>query len=68
MEFWGSVHRVIGTVCDLIPTSFYPAGQYQPLAAIQLFAHGGPSGYILRRSEPFVHDVLNVFMCTGFYP
>ncbi len=67
-EYGGGIHDVIGTRCD--PYTH------------KLLSHGGEYHYCchsnltralaahrkisLAEAEPHVHDVLNVFMCTGF--
>ncbi|MEP3948028.1 DUF1989 domain-containing protein [Ascidiaceihabitans sp.] len=66
-EFGGSVHDVIGTRCDpythnLLSDSHYHHCCHSNLTRA-LAAHLGCS---LKEAEPHVHDVLNVFMCTGF--
>ena len=61
------VHDVIGTRCDPYTNLLLTAGDYhrcchsnltRALAERMSLSHG--------EAEPYVHDVLNVFMCTGF--
>lgn len=63
----GSVHDVIGTRCDpytgklLSGTDYHWCCHSNLTRALADFA-----GLTLEAAEPLVHDVLNVFMCTGF--
>ncbi|MBO9406358.1 DUF1989 domain-containing protein [Shimia sp. R9_1] len=65
--YGGSVHDVIGTRCDPYTGNLLSGDQYHYCChsnlARALAAHQGIS---LEEAEPHVHDVLNVFMCTGF--
>ena len=66
--FGGSVHDVIGTRCDPYTHTLLSHGdQYHYCChsnlTRSLAQHLGVSR---KEAEPFVHDVLNVFMCTGF--
>ena len=65
--FGGSVHDVIGTRCDPYTHNLLSGGQYHHCCHSNLTrtlaAHLGIS---TAQAEPHVHDVLNVFMCTGF--
>lgn len=66
-EDGASVHDVIGTRCDpytaeLLTGHPYPHCCHSNLTRA-LAAHQGCS---FEEAEPYVHDVLNVFMCTGF--
>ena len=65
--FGGSVHDVIGTRCDPYTHNLLSGGQYHHCCHSNLTralaAHLGVSH---AEAEPHVHDVLNVFMCTGF--
>lgn len=66
-EFGGSVHDVIGTRCDpytnrMLSGSDYHHCCHSNLTRAVAEAHGLP----LWEAEAHVHDVLNVFMCTGF--
>ena len=62
------VHDVIGTRCD--PYTEPPADRRRlsPLLPLQSDARAGGAAEAVRstQAEPHVHDVLNVFMCTGF--
>ncbi|MBW4709665.1 DUF1989 domain-containing protein [Roseobacter sp. YSTF-M11] len=66
--FGGSVHDVIGTRCDPYTHALLSdGGQYHHCChsnlTRSLAAHlNVPAA----EAEPLVHDVLNVFMCTGF--
>ena len=66
--FGGSVHDVIGTRCDPYTHALLSdGGQYHHCCHSNLTrALSGETGLSLRAAEPHVHDVLNVFMCTGF--
>jgi uncharacterized protein len=66
--FGGSVHDVIGTRCDPYTNNLLTdGGQYHYCCHSNLTrALSDHSGLTLRDAEPLVHDVLNVFMCTGF--
>lgn len=67
-EFGGSVHDVIGTRCD--PYTHYllsNGGQYHHCCHSNLTrAFARHAGIPLGQAEEYIHDVLNVFMCTGF--
>jgi uncharacterized protein YcgI (DUF1989 family) len=66
-EFGGSVHDVIGTRCDPYTNNLLQGGQYHNCCHSNLTrALADHTGMTLRDAEPYVHDVLNVFMCTGF--
>jgi len=67
-SFGGSVHDVIGTRCDPYTHCLLSdGGQYHHCCHSKLIrALAQQTGMSLREAEPFVHDVLNVFMCTGF--
>ena len=43
-----------------------PGGDYHHCCHSNLTARWPPTGLPLAEAEPHVHDVLNVFMCTGF--
>lgn len=66
--FGGSVHDVIGTRCDPYTHNLLShGGQYHHCCHSNLtraLAHH--TGLSLHEAERHVHDVLNVFMCTGF--
>jgi uncharacterized protein len=66
-QYGGGVHDVIGTRCDPYTHRLLSGGTYHHCCHSNLTralaAHTGSS---LAEAEPHVHDVLNVFMCTGF--
>ncbi|NJM81508.1 MAG: DUF1989 domain-containing protein [Tabrizicola sp.] len=66
--FGGGVHDVIGTRCDPYTHALLTAGgQYHHCCHSNLTrALAGRTGMPLTEAEWHVHDVLNVFMCTGF--
>ena len=65
--FGGSVHDVIGTRCDPYTNQLLSGGQYHHCCHSNLIrALADHQGMSYAEAEPFVHDVLNVFMCTGF--
>jgi len=65
--FGGSVHDVIGTRCDPYTHNLLAGGQYHHCCHSNLTrALAAETGMSLAEAEPLVHDVLNVFMCTGF--
>jgi uncharacterized protein YcgI (DUF1989 family) len=66
-EFGGSVHDVIGTRCDPYTGNLLSDVQYHHCCHSNLTrALAAHLGCSLQEAEPHVHDVLNVFMCTGF--
>ncbi|MEM5521383.1 DUF1989 domain-containing protein [Sulfitobacter sp. AS59] len=66
-EFGGSVHDVIGTRCDPYTHHLLAGGQYHHCCHSNLTrALANHLGVPVAEAEPYVHDVLNVFMCTGF--
>ncbi|MCI5038274.1 MAG: DUF1989 domain-containing protein [Donghicola eburneus] len=66
-QYGGSVHDVIGTRCDPYTHNLLSGGQYHYCCHSNLTrALSDHSGLSLAEAEPHVHDVLNVFMCTGF--
>ena len=66
-EFGGGVHDVIGTRCDPYTNNLLSGGDYHYCCHSNLTrALADHSGLSLADAEPHVHDVLNVFMCTGF--
>ncbi len=67
-NFGGSVHDVIGTRCDPYTHNLLShGGQYHHCCHSNLSrALASETGLTPREAEPHVHDVLNVFMCTGF--
>lgn len=63
----GSVHDVIGTRCDPYTNNLLNGGQYHHCCHSNLTrALADAKGLTLQEAEPLVHDVMNVFMCTGF--
>ena len=61
-DFGGAVHDVIGTHCLLSD-----GGQYHHCCHSNLTrALAAETGLSLSDAERHIHDVLNVFMCTGF--
>ena len=66
-EFGGSVHDVIGTRCDPYTGNLLSGTQYHHCCHSNLTrALADHLNIPLAEAEPAVHDVLNVFMCTGF--
>lgn len=72
-EFGGSVHDVIGTRCDPYTGKLLSGKEYDLCChsnLIRALAGSRGSGMTLEEAlnegEKHVHDVLNVFMCTGF--
>lgn len=66
-EFGGSVHDVIGTRCDPYTNRLLSGGEYHHCCHSNLTrALAAETGLPLAVAETHVHDVLNVFMCTGF--
>jgi len=67
-EFGGAVHDVIGTRCDPYTHNLLShGGQYHHCCHSNLIrAFADRTGKTYDESEAYVHDVLNVFMCTGF--
>jgi uncharacterized protein len=66
--FGGAVHDVIGTRCDPYTHNLLShGGQYHHCCHSNLTrALSDHTGLSVQGAEPYVHDVLNVFMCTGF--
>jgi hypothetical protein len=65
--FGGSVHDVIGTRCDPYTGNLLQGGHYHHCCHSNLTrALADHTGMSLSEAEGHVHDVLNVFMCTGF--
>ena len=63
----GSVHDVIGTRCDPYTARLLSGQDYHNCCHSNLTrALAVHAGLSLAEAEPLVHDVLNVFMCTGF--
>ncbi|MDH5798843.1 MAG: DUF1989 domain-containing protein, partial [Paracoccaceae bacterium] len=66
-EYGGSVHDVIGTRCDPYTGRLISGDDYHYCCHSNLTrALAAHTGMPLSEAEPLVHDVLNVFMCTGF--
>ncbi|WP_224817013.1 DUF1989 domain-containing protein [Hasllibacter sp. MH4015] len=67
-EYGGAVHDVIGTRCDPYTNALLNGGdQYHYCCHSNLTrALSDETGLPLHEAELHVHDVLNVFMCTGF--
>jgi uncharacterized protein len=67
-EFGGSVHDVIGTRCDPYTHNLLSnGGQYHHCCHSNLTrAFAAKTGKSLQEAGTYIHDVLNVFMCTGF--
>jgi uncharacterized protein YcgI (DUF1989 family) len=63
----GGVHDVIGTRCDPYTNRLLAGGDYHHCCHSNLTrALASARGMDARDAEMHVHDVLNVFMCTGF--
>ena len=63
----GGVHDVIGTRCDPYTHRLLSGGDYHHCCHSNLSrALAAAKGMPVREAEMHVHDVLNVFMCTGF--
>ncbi|MCB5201946.1 DUF1989 domain-containing protein [Neorhizobium sp. T786] len=61
------VHDVIGTRCDPYTNQLLNGTEYHNCCHSNLSrALAGATGLPFGEAEPHVHDVLNVFMCTGF--
>ncbi|MEL7164521.1 MAG: DUF1989 domain-containing protein [Pseudomonadota bacterium] len=66
-EFGGGVHDVIGTRCDPYTGNLLKGGHYHYCCHSNLTrALAKHQSIPIEEAEPHVHDVLNVFMCTGF--
>ena len=66
-EDGGGVHDVIGTRCDPYTNRLLSGQDYHHCCHSNLTrALAAETGQALHEAEPHVHDVLNVFMCTGF--
>ncbi len=66
-EFGGGVHDVIGTRCDPYTNALLSGGEYHHCCHSNLTrALAAARGLTLGQAEAHIHDVLNVFMCTGF--
>lgn len=63
----GGVHDVIGTRCDPYTHRLLSGGDYHYCCHSNLTrALASARGMDVREAEMHIHDVLNVFMCTGF--
>tara|TARA_B110000977_G_scaffold115149_1_gene148839 strand:+ start:1294 stop:2172 length:879 start_codon:yes stop_codon:yes gene_type:complete len=63
----GSVHDVIGTRCDPYTARLLSGDDYHHCCHSNLTrALADHTGLSLNEAEAHVHDVLNLFMCTGF--
>jgi uncharacterized protein YcgI (DUF1989 family) len=63
----GGVHDVIGTRCDPYTNRLLSGQDYHHCCHSNLTrALASETGLPLHKAEVHVHDVLNVFMCTGF--
>ncbi len=63
----GSVHDVIGTRCDPYTNQLLNGESYHHCCHSNLTrAFADHAGMPLKDAELLVHDVMNVFMCTGF--
>lgn len=68
-EFGAGVHDVIGTRCDPYTNFLLTGAEYHHCCHSTLArALAAARGLPLAEAEAHVHDVVNVFMCTGFTP
>lgn len=68
-RFGASVHDVIGTRCDPYTNVYLTGKEYHHCCHSNLTrALAKHTGARLAEAEQHVHDVLNVFMCSGFTP
>ena len=66
-EYGGGVHDVIGTRCDPYTGKLLSGQEYHHCCHSNLIrALANEASLPLAEAETYVHDVLNVFMCTGF--
>lgn len=66
-EDGGSVHDVIGTRCDPYTNNLLSGNQYHNCCHSNLTrALASSRNLSLSDAEGYIHDVINVFMCTGF--
>ena len=63
----GSVHDVIGTRCDPYTAKLLTNNDFDYCCHSNLIrALAGEMNFTPEKAEKYIHDVLNVFMCTGF--
>ncbi|MEN8210476.1 MAG: DUF1989 domain-containing protein [Thermodesulfobacteriota bacterium] len=66
-EYGAGVHDVIGTRCDPYTGKLLSGQEYHHCCHSNLIrALADEADLSLQNAETYVHDVLNVFMCTGF--
>ncbi|MFL2806043.1 MAG: urea carboxylase-associated family protein [Paracoccaceae bacterium] len=66
-KFGGSVHDVIGTRCDPYTNKLLEGNNYHHCCHSNLArALAAEIALPVLEAESLIHDVLNVFMCTGF--
>jgi len=66
-EDGASIHDVIGTRCDPYTAKLLSGNNYHYCCHSNLIrALAKEKGMKANEAENFIHDVLNVFMCTGF--
>ena len=66
-EYGGSVHDVIGTRCDPYTNMLLSGNNYDHCCHSNLTrALAKYKNLEISEAEQYIHDVLNVFMCTGF--
>ncbi len=66
-KFGAGVHDVIGTRCDPYTNKLLSGDHYHHCCHSNLIrALASGRNMSLQEAEPLIHDVLNVFMCTGF--
>ena len=66
-KYGGSVHDVIGTRCDPYTNMLLSGNNYDRCCHSNLTrALAKYKNLEISEAEQYVHDVLNVFMCTGF--
>ena len=66
-EFGASVHDIIGTRCDPYTQHLLTGQHYHYCCHSNLCrAFAEITGKSQKNAESYIHDVLNVFMCTGF--
>jgi uncharacterized protein YcgI (DUF1989 family) len=66
-KYGGSVHDVIGTRCDPYTNMLLSGNNYDHCCHSNLTrALAKYKNLEISEAEQYVHDVLNVFMCTGF--